>query len=129
MEKNMVNIAAKNTLAKLLAKEGITVQHGNYETAYFDVENRVLGLPVWKDMDNLYDLLVGHEVGHALGLKHFGSDCGEICESNFDPNDVGINSQDTVMSYNSFVYPVDDLFFTELDIKALIKIWGDEKAN
>jgi len=62
----MVNIAAKNTLAKLLAKEGITVQHGNYETAYFDVENRVLGLPVWKDMDNLYDLLVGHEVGHAL---------------------------------------------------------------
>ena len=33
------------------------------------------------------------------------------------------------MSYNSFVYPLDDLFFTELDIKALIKIWGDEKAN
>ena len=62
----MVNIKAKNTLAKLLAKEGITVQHGNYETAYFDVENRVLGLPIWKDMENLYDLLVGHEVGHAL---------------------------------------------------------------
>ena len=62
----MVNLNAKNTLAKLLAKEGITVQHGHYETAFFDVERRVLGLPVWEDMDNVYDLLVGHEVGHAL---------------------------------------------------------------
>ena len=62
----MINITAKNTLAKLLAKEGITVQHGSFETAFFDVEKRVLGLPLWKDMDNLYDLLVGHEVGHAL---------------------------------------------------------------
>lgn len=62
----MVNLTAKNTLAKLLAKEGITVQHGHYQTAFFDVERRVLGLPVWEDMDNVYDLLVGHEVGHAL---------------------------------------------------------------
>ena len=62
----MINITAKNTLAKLLAKEGITVQHGSFETAFFDVKSRVLGLPLWKDMDNLYDLLVGHEVGHAL---------------------------------------------------------------
>ena len=62
----MVNLTAKNTLAKLLAKEGITVQHGHYQTAFFDVQRRVLGLPIWEDMDKLYDLLVGHEVGHAL---------------------------------------------------------------
>jgi hypothetical protein len=37
------------------------------KTAYFDVKSRTLILPVWKDMPNeLYDLLVGHEVGHAL---------------------------------------------------------------
>ena len=54
-------------LAKLLAKEDITVQSGNYSTAWFDVKHRVLGLPNWKDMGkNVYDLLVGHEVGHAL---------------------------------------------------------------
>ena len=55
------------TLAKLLAKEDITVQHGNYNTAWFDIQNRVLGLPIWKDMGkDVYDLLIGHEIGHAL---------------------------------------------------------------
>jgi hypothetical protein len=54
-------------LPKLLAKENITIQHGNYHTAWFDVEKRVLGLPMWKDMGkDVYDLLVGHEVSHAL---------------------------------------------------------------
>jgi len=37
-------------LPKLLAKEDITIRHGNYHTAWFDVKNRVLGLPNWKDM-------------------------------------------------------------------------------
>jgi hypothetical protein len=58
---------SKSILAKLLANENITVQHGNYQTAFFDVEKRVLGLPLWKDMSkSLTDLLIGHEVGHAL---------------------------------------------------------------
>ena len=55
------------TIAKLLAKEDITIQHGNYQTAWFDIQNRTLGLPMWKDMGkDVYDLLIGHEVGHAL---------------------------------------------------------------
>lgn len=54
-------------LARLLSKENISVQHGKFQTAFFDVKNRVLGLPVWKDKGkDVYDLLVGHEVGHAL---------------------------------------------------------------
>ena len=73
--------------------------------------------------------LILHEIGHALGLEHFDSGCEKICESNFDPYDKRINSKDTVMSYNNFVYPAKDLFFTELDIKALQKIWGVEKNN
>ena len=57
----------KSVLARLLANENISVQQGNFKTAFFDVENRVLGLPLWKEMStDLYDLLVGHEVGHAL---------------------------------------------------------------
>ena len=58
---------SKSILAKLLAQENLSVQHQNIPTAYFDVKNRVLGLPIWKDMSgDLYDLLCGHEVGHAL---------------------------------------------------------------
>ena len=57
----------KSVLARLLANENISVQQGNYSTASFDIVNRVMRLPLWKDMSNdLYDLLVGHEVSHAL---------------------------------------------------------------
>ena len=57
---------SKSVLAKLLAQENITVEHRKTQTAYFDPKNRVLVLPIWKDMStDLYDLLVGHEVGHA----------------------------------------------------------------
>ena len=45
----MINYS-NSMLPKLLAKENITVQHGNYKTAWFDVKDRVLGLPLWKDM-------------------------------------------------------------------------------
>ena len=54
-------------LPKLLAKENITIRHGNFNTAWFDIKNRTLGLPLWKDMGkDVYDLLIGHEVGHAI---------------------------------------------------------------
>jgi hypothetical protein len=62
-----VNTEVKGTLAKLLATENLNVEHRNVETAYFDVLNRILCLPIWKDVSaDVYDMLVGHEVGHAL---------------------------------------------------------------
>ena len=58
---------SKSILAKLLATENITVEHRKISTAYFDTKNRVMALPIWKDMSpELYDLLLGHETGHAL---------------------------------------------------------------
>ena len=54
-------------LAKLLATENIVVEHRKAVTASFDTKNRVLTLPMWKDISAaLETLLVGHEVGHAL---------------------------------------------------------------
>ena len=63
----MVNTEVKGTLAKLLATENLNVEHRKVETAYFDVQNRILCLPIWKNVSSsVYDMLVGHEVGHAL---------------------------------------------------------------
>ena len=60
-------LASKSILARLLASEDIDVQHQPVETASFDIESRVLTLPMWDSMTNeLYDMLVGHEVAHAL---------------------------------------------------------------
>ena len=57
----------KSQLAKLLATEDLVVEHKQTQTACFNVHTRVLTLPMWdKASDTVYDLLVGHEVGHAL---------------------------------------------------------------
>ena len=57
----------KSQLAKLLATEDLVVEHKKVRTASFNVHTRVLTLPMWEKASNIvYDLLVGHEVGHAL---------------------------------------------------------------
>ena len=58
----------KSTIAKLLSEEDINVVQKQATTASFDVQNRELVLPIWKDemSDNIADLLVCHEIGHAL---------------------------------------------------------------
>lgn len=54
-------------LAKLLASENISVIRANSKTASFDVKNRVLVLPKWKEMSTeVEEMLILHEVGHAL---------------------------------------------------------------
>ena len=57
----------KRGLARLLARENLTVRHANVPTANFDLQSRTLTLPLWKNITvDQYDLLIGHEVGHAL---------------------------------------------------------------
>ena len=65
--KEVTSMKNKSTLAKLLAEEDIHVVHKQQSTAMFDVLNRELSLPIWKDMPkNIQDLFTLHEVGHAL---------------------------------------------------------------
>ena len=62
-----VNHEIKSQLAKLLATEDLVVENKEVDTASFNVHTRVLTLPQWEKASSLvYDLLVGHEVGHAL---------------------------------------------------------------
>tara|TARA_Y100000022_G_C13256659_1_gene379984 strand:+ start:1076 stop:3220 length:2145 start_codon:yes stop_codon:yes gene_type:complete len=57
----------KSQLAKLLATEDLIIEHKQVETAQFNVSTRVLILPLWEKASNsVYDMLVGHEVGHAI---------------------------------------------------------------
>jgi len=57
----------KGNLARLLATENLIVEHRKVSTASFDVDRRVLTLPNWDRASSVvYDMLVGHEVGHAL---------------------------------------------------------------
>ena len=52
-----------STLAKLLAEEDINVIHRHQPTAMFDVLNRELSLPIWKEMSkNVQDLMTVHQL-------------------------------------------------------------------
>ena len=49
----------KSQLAKLLATEDLVVEHRKVETAEFNVQTRVLTLPLWdKASENVIDMLV-----------------------------------------------------------------------
>ena len=73
LKTNKINNNAKSYLAKLLATENISVEHKKVKTAYFDVKSRLLVLPIWKDMnEDITDLLIAHEVGHALFTPQSG---------------------------------------------------------
>ena len=63
----MKKLDYKETLAKLMATENVEIVHGDYKTAAFDIENRILYLPDYVNMgEDVYDLLISHEVSHAL---------------------------------------------------------------
>ena len=51
-----------------MATENILVEQKNVPTAYFNLKDRVLVVPTLKEEigPSLYDLFMGHEVGHAL---------------------------------------------------------------
>ena len=77
----------KSQLAKLLATEDLVVEHRQVQTAQFNVHTRVLTLPIWdKASGVVYDLLVGHEVGHAL----FTPDVDWRVDHNISPSLVNI---------------------------------------
>lgn len=62
-------LLAKELLAKILANENISViVNPNVREANFNLKTRVLTIPLLKldTSNNVYNMYVGHEVGHAL---------------------------------------------------------------
>ena len=77
-----VNLEVKGIVAKLLAQENLLVEHRQVRTAQFNVDTRVLTLPIWdKASETIVDLLVAHEVGHALYTPN--EDWGETVPRQF----------------------------------------------
>jgi len=87
LTKPTVNLVSKSQLAKLLATENITIEHSaKAHTASFDTNRRKLTLPIWnKASEDVYDMLVAHEVGHALITPKEGvymPVCERVCPKN-----------------------------------------------
>ena len=71
----LMSTEVKSMVAKLLARENITIQRGNYETASFNLKTRILELPLWENISNeVLDLFIGHEISHALNTPADGAE-------------------------------------------------------
>ena len=62
------NHGAASVMARILSSENISVVvDRKARTASFDLRNRTLYLPEWESMTrSVYDMLIGHEISHAL---------------------------------------------------------------
>lgn len=110
------------------------VQNGSSGYAYYP-NTASIGSDIFlnADRDNLapaigeYSALVMiHELGHALGLKHPFSGGGST-EGPYLPSHEDWSEQ-TVMSYEDYPYTYD-LTFSPLDIAALQYLYGPSKAD
>lgn len=94
MTTNKATFGVKSQLAKLLAMENITIRHNPaFKTASFDLKSRVLTLPVWEGIsDDLYDMLVVHEVGHALDtpMEQWEAAIRGICDESYQTPKKGV---------------------------------------
>ena len=80
----MLTQEIKGNLARLLATENLIVEHRKVPTASFDVDRRVLTLPNWdRASSTVYDMLVGHEVGHALFTPNENWTAAHKCPKDF----------------------------------------------
>ena len=68
------NLDYKDIVGKLMSQENISIVHKpDYKTASFDLESRTLFLPEFANVsEDVYDLLIGHEVSHALNTPKQG---------------------------------------------------------
>ena len=92
---NKTTVENKSQLAKLLATENIEVQENAVQTASFDVKDSILTIPIFKEEQrskHVYDMLVGHEVSHALHT----------------PSDGWMNMKDRTQEFRSFVNVIED---------------------
>ena len=63
----MNSVNTTDVIANLLSNEKLIILRKNTSTASFNIETRILTLPIWHDIpDYVEQLLILHEVGHAL---------------------------------------------------------------
>ncbi len=134
----VVNHEIKSQLAKLLATEDLIVEHKNVDTAQFNVHTRILILPQWQKASNdVYDMLVGHEVGHAL----FTSDIDWFLDFKIPPQFVNIVEDARIEKLMKRMYPglaksfyngyneLNNQDFFEIDGKNLIDFNLADRVN
>ena len=136
MKNAQYTVESKNALARMLATENIETIHGSYETASFDIKNRILRLPSWSSDDSdVVDMLIGHEVGHALFTPLEGWHEAATCDERIPKSYLNVLEDNRIESLIQKRYPglvsnfqkgyqklIEQGFFGEYDTDNLLLI-------
>ena len=80
---NINNTQRQNNLANMMSEENIMLTYANTPTAYFDLNQRKLVIPTWKGLTDIEtDMIIGHEIGHALYTPNSWTKCIEGFKKN-----------------------------------------------
>ena len=88
IKRDQISLASMDMFLKFMAKRGISIEYGEVQTAYYDLENNVITLPnyVLDDID-LFIRFGTHEAAHSLFTpKFFYSEHNHNTMSHSDSN-------------------------------------------
>lgn len=62
--------AVQHTVARLMAGENILIEHDpKMATACFDIKTRKMIIPMWDMSNDLYNMVISHEISHAINTN------------------------------------------------------------
>ena len=113
-------MSKKSIIAKLLSEEDISVVHKKTRTAAFNVQNRELILPIWKEemSKDISDLFICHEIGHAI--QHAQNYSPLITRTKLVKNTQWINKISMAIIYIGFPLIFATGFLSLIKLGALI---------
>lgn len=104
IKRDQISLASMDLFLKFMAKRGISIEYGDVQTAYYDLENNVITLPnyVLDDID-LFIRFGTHEAAHSLFTpKFFYSEHNTTSHSDSNTRSVTVNGKTYDLSRDLF---------------------------
>ena len=104
IKREQISLASMDLFLKFMAKRGISIEYGDVQTAYYDLENNVITLPnyVLDDID-LFIRFGTHEAAHSLFTpKFFYSEHNTTSHTYSNTRSVTVNGKTYELSRDLF---------------------------
>ena len=103
IKRDQISLASMDMFLKFMAKRGISIEYGEVQTAYYDLENNVITLPnyVLDDID-LFIRFGTHEAAHSLFTPKFFYSEHNTMSSDSNTRSITVNGKTYNLSRDLF---------------------------